>query len=113
MKPKCPKDIMGRPLPTGNTKPEKRKRIKNYIIESVIFAAACAVMDVILIVFGKTDVTDCEIAQMLFPSLNKPLTVILSAVITFSVMFLISFIFEYLITEKISIKRYNKSVETN
>lgn len=106
-----PKDMFGRPLPLGSTREDKRARIKNYLLESVIFALACAVMDILLIATGRDDVTDMEIAEILFPSLGKVATVAVTAVIAFVVMLVISFIFEYIIGEKFKVKKYNKLLE--
>ena len=100
--------MLGRPLPLGSTREDKRARIKNYLLESVIFALACAVMDILLIATGRDDVTDMEIAEILFPSLGKVATVAVTAVIAFVVMLVISFIFEYIIGEKFKVKKYNK-----
>ncbi|MBR6563150.1 MAG: hypothetical protein IKK70_04355 [Clostridia bacterium] len=102
-----PKDMLGRPLPLGNNKEDRAKRIKNYALESGIFALACAVMDILLIATGKDDVTDMELAEMLFPNLDKVVTVAITAVIAFVTMFVISFIFEYVIGEKYKVKKYN------
>lgn len=103
-----PKNISGKPLPTGSTKQERLTRRKDYALRSVIFAAACAVMDILLVAFGKTDNADYELAEYLFPTLSKGMTVALSAVIAFGSMFLISFLFDYLIGEFFKVKRYNQ-----
>lgn len=105
-----PKDMFGRPLPLTSSKEDKAKRIKNYMLESGIFALACAVMDILLIATGKDDVTDMEVAEMIFPSLGRGMTIAVTAVIAFATMFVISFIFEYIIGEKYKVKKYNELI---
>lgn len=103
-----PKNLMGNPLPTGNTKQDRLIRKKDYALQSLIFAAVCAGMDVVLIGFGKDDVTDLEITQKLLPGLPHVVTVIITTILTFAVMFLISYLFEYLIGEKYKVRKYNQ-----
>lgn len=103
-----PKDIFGKPLPLGNSREDKMARIKDYVLQSGIFALACMAMDIILIVKGRDDVTDMEVAEMIFPNLGRTETIIVTAVIAFVSMFAISFICEYFIGEKFKVKRYNK-----
>ena len=70
-----PLDHKNRPLPTGNTKPEKRIRCKNYAVGSVLFGAAFGVMDILLLAFGENEVSEKELAELIFPNLNKGLTI--------------------------------------
>ncbi len=106
-----PKDIMGKPLPLGSDKADKRTRLKDYASRSLIFAGACAVMDIVLVAFGKDDVSDYVLAKMIFPGLNKWLTVALTAVIALAVMFTISFVVDSIIGENFKVKRYNKMLD--
>ena len=101
-----PLDHKNRPLPTGNTKPEKRIRCKNYAVGSVLFGAAFGVMDILLLAFGENEVSEKELAELIFPNLNKGLTIAITAVIAFTIMFLISFLFDYIVGEY-KVKRYN------
>lgn len=103
-----PKDLMGKPLPTGSSKKERQRRQKDYALQSLIFAAVCSVMDVLLIGFGKEENTDIAITQSLLPGLPHILTVVITAVLTFAVMFLISYTFEYLVGEKYKVRKYNQ-----
>lgn len=105
----APKSITNALLPTGNTKKEKLIRIKDYVFRSAIFATACAVMDVILISSGKEDVTDYEMAKYLFPSLSGTEIIVITAIIAFVGMFIISFTFDYLIGER-RVKKYNQMI---
>ncbi len=105
-----PKDWRGNPMPTGNEPKERAIRKKNYATESIFYAAASAIMDVLLITFGMQDVTDYDLTATLFPGFTKlPLT-ILTAVIVFAVAFLISYGVEYLYGEKVKVKKYNQMV---
>jgi len=103
-----PKDMLGRPLPTGNTKEEKRLRKRDYALGGLLFGGVCAAMDVLLIGFGWDEVTDLELTELLFPGLGKIPTVALTAVIALVSMGLISYIFDYLVGEFFKVKRYNK-----
>ncbi len=103
-----PLDYKNRPLPTGNSKADRLTRCKSYAVGSVFFGLTFAVMDILLLLFGENEVADYELTQIIFPSLNKELTVALTAVIAFVSMFIISFIFDYLIGEFFKVKRYNK-----
>ncbi len=102
-----PKNLAGKPLPTGSSKKDRAARKIDYALGSCIFAGVFAVMDILLVSFGKTT-SDLEITEYLFPTLNRGLVIALSAVVSFVTMFLISFVFTYLITEHFKIKRYNK-----
>jgi hypothetical protein len=105
-----PLDYKNRPLPTGMTKADRLARCKNYAVSSVIFALVFAVMDILLVAFGENEVTDYELARMIFPNLNKGVTIVVTAVIAFVTMFLISFVFDYLVGEYFKVKRYNKMI---
>ncbi|MBE6925165.1 MAG: hypothetical protein E7466_08040 [Ruminococcaceae bacterium] len=104
-----PLDHKNRPLPLGDSKADKRVRRKSYAFGSVLFGAAFAVMDIILLGFGETELTDYELTQAIFPKLNKGLTVAITAIIAFVTMFLVSYIFDYLVGEW-RVKRYNKMI---
>ena len=103
-----PLDYKNRPLPTGSSKAESLVRYQNYAVGSGLFGLAFAVMDVLLIAFGENEVTDYELAQIIFPNLSKGVTIVVTVVIAFVSMFLVSFIFDYLVGEFFKVKRYNK-----
>lgn len=103
-----PKNVMGKPLSTGSSKKERNARKKDYALQSLIFAAVCAGMDILLIGFGKDEITDLELTQTLLPGLPHGLTVAITAVIAFVTMFLISYLFEYLIGEFYKVRKYNQ-----
>lgn len=105
-----PKDLFKRPLPTGSTKEERNLRKKNYALESLIFATACTVMDVLLFTFGQTETADLSLTQYLFPGLHTITAVALSAVFSFAVTFGLSYLFDYLYGEKFKVARYNKMI---
>lgn len=103
-----PLDYKNRPLPTGSSRKDRLTRIKSYAVGSLFFGLAFGVMDIVLILFGENDNSDYELAQIIFPSLNKGMTLLVTALIAFGSMFLISFIFDYLIGEYFKVRRYNK-----
>jgi hypothetical protein len=105
-----PRDIHNRPLPTGSSKEDRSRRKKDYCLQSLLFAAVCTAMDILLIGFGKDDVADLELTQLLLPGLNHWTAVAVSAVVAFVSTFLISYLFDYLIGEYYTVRRYNKMI---
>jgi len=105
-----PKDYKGRPLPTGNTRIERRTRVKSYAVESLISGAVFGALDILLFLFGEKEGSEEELAQIIFPSLSKELTVAVTAIIAFAVFFAVSFLFEYLVGELYAVRRYNKMI---
>ncbi len=105
-----PRGINNQPLPLGDTKEDKKIRFKNYVMSSGIFGLSFAVMDILLIGFGKEDVTDYEFAKVLFPSLSKGTTIAVTAVIAFATMFAISLVGDSLIGER-KVKKYNRMLK--
>ena len=106
-----PTDYKDRPLPTGNTKSERLARIKDYVVRSVFFAGAMAILD---LVFMKSAINEefpeAQLAEIIFPSLNEGATIAITVVISFIGTFIISFIFDYLVGEFYKVKRYNKMI---
>ena len=105
-----PKSIIGKDLPVGNLKEEKKVRKMNYAIESAIFAFAYSMIDILLVILGKEDITDYELTSLFFPNLNNEMTIVLTALISFVVMFVISFVLEYIVGEN-KVKKYNEMLE--
>lgn len=105
-----PKDWMGKPLPTGSSKKEKTKRRRSYVIESLLFGAIFGIMDIILFVFGKDELSDLELVSSIFPSLKGVALIAVTAAISFAVMFTVSFVFEYMVKEGFQVPRYNRMV---
>lgn len=105
-----PLDYRNRPLPTGKSAKERLVRCQNYAVGSAVFGLTFAVMDVLLMLFGENEFTDIELTQIIFPTLGKTETVVVTAILTFVAMFLISFIFDYLIGEFYKVRLYNKTM---
>ena len=105
-----PLDYRNRPLPTGKSFADRFARCKNYAVGSTMFGLTFAVMDIILILFGKHEITDLELTQIIFPSLGKTETVIVTAIISFVVMFIVSFVFDYIVGEFYKVRAYNKII---
>lgn len=89
-----PTNIKGEKLPTKEDKETKRKRIKSYLIESLVFSIIVVCLDFISILFFKES-TDLFI----FNNISSNLNIFLNLLITFILCMLISFGFEYLIGE--------------
>lgn len=105
-----PKDVWGKPLPTGDSKQDKRARKKNYALESMFFALGMTVADVLLVATGTNDLEELELAEYLFPSLDRITTIVITAALAFVGAFIISFIFDYIIGEKFKVAKYNKMI---
>ena len=103
-----PMDYKNRPLPTGSSKKERLIRCRNYAVGSTFFGLTFAVMDVLLMLFGENELTDYELTQIIFPELGKTETIVVTALIAFVTMFLVSFVFDYLVGEFFKVRRYNK-----
>ena len=95
-----PRNIWGKPLGTGQTKKDKQKRIKHYLFDSLIFAVVMCFFDIIAI-FVATDKTVFDLTD--YYVLNFILTVFLTG----SILFVISFILDYLVGER-AVKTYNR-----
>ncbi len=105
-----PKNWYGKFLPTGNSQKDRSIRKKSYLISSIVFAGTFALMDILLILFGEEHLTDLEFMQQWFSSLGKlPLTLI-TAGITFLMIFAVSYPTEYLYHEKYELAKYHKMI---
>lgn len=96
-----PKSIWGKEISIEMSKEGKSKRKIKYIKDSLIFASIMGIFDLIAIfvtssqsVFGFTE--------------TYFINLILTVLVTVSILFLISYFFEYIIGE-ISVKKYNKN----
>lgn len=105
-----PLDYRNRPLPTGKSAADRWARCKNYAVGSSIFGLAFAAVDVLLMLLSEHEVSEWELTQVIFPSLGKVETIIVTAIITFVGMFAISFIFDYVIGEFYKVRTYNKKM---
>lgn len=98
-----PKDMFNRPLPLGNSKQDKNRRKLCYCIESLIWSAGFAVIDIVL---GSDIYDDLEMIRSAFPSLGKTECIIISALISFVVAFAVSMLIEYISGER-KVRKYN------
>ena len=103
-----PTDLMNRPLPTGNSKADRRCRCKSYVLGSLIFGLTFGVMDILVIKFGTAGTEELALTEYLFPQLSAGMTLAVTALIAFASAFLISFLFDYLVGEYVKVRRYNK-----
>lgn len=83
------KSIWGRKLDSKDSK----KRIKSYLLESLIFSSIMAIIDVIGILISNNK------AVFYFFD-NYVVNFIITVFVTFIILFIIAFLFNYLITEK-------------
>ena len=105
-----PKDIFGRLLPTGNSKNEKNARKRDYALGSLLLAAFYTVLDIIFFTSGEEAVADFEFTEKLFPGLSNIGVIAATAVSSFVLSFIIFYIVDCLIGEKIKVRRYNKMI---
>lgn len=96
--------MKNRHLPIGKSQSDKMRCCKNYPVHGVIFGLTFAVMDILLFIFGENDVFDMELTQFIFPHLNKEMTIVVTAIIVFLTLFVISFVFDFIIGEYYIIK---------
>lgn len=98
----APTNIKGEKLPVKDNKIDKKKRFKNYLIESLIFSIIVVCLDLLAMWFLKDK-------NSLFNfSSNNITNIILNSLVTFGICMLISFGLESLIGE-ISVKKINKN----
>lgn len=105
-----PKSIWGKPLPTGNSKQDRRARKKDYAQGSLFFALGMTVGDILLVSTGTNDLEELELAEYLFPSLDRIPTIAITALLAFAGAFVVSYVFEYIVGEKFKVARYSKMI---
>ncbi len=103
----APKDVMGKPLPLGNNKEDKKARIRSYLLESAVFAFGFTALDVFFVAIGTTEMSEIDVAEFLFPGLGRIETIALAALIGFVITFVVFGFLHYIIVEKFRVKRYN------
>ncbi|HOP65481.1 MAG TPA: hypothetical protein PLX66_00425 [Bacilli bacterium] len=72
---------------------DKKKRLKNYLLESLIFAGIMAVLDVLAIFATKNK-------SVFFFVDNYAINFIITVIITTVLLFLLAFLIDYLVCEK-------------
>lgn len=103
-----PKDLFMKPLPAGSSKSDRKARKINYVLESLIFATVCTVMETLFFIFAEKENSDLSLVETLFPGFNPVLGILISAVISFAITFGLSYLVDYLHGEKFTVPRYNK-----
>lgn len=103
-----PKSWHGTDLPTGDTPEEKSARKTSYIIDALIISGSFAVVETLLMIFTKDSLAELEMVRAFLPSGDYGLLVTLTAVLSFLILFGISFLVNYLYHEKYELKAYRK-----
>lgn len=93
-----PTTLKGDNLPIKQTKKDKQKRFKNYLLESLIFSVIIVCLDLLAILFLKDHNNIFNLNS------NSTINIILNSLITFGICFIVSLGLESLIGE-ISIKK--------
>lgn len=83
------KTIWGKKIDCNN----KKRRIKSYLLESLVFSLLLSILDIIGILASKNK------AVFYFFD-NYVVNFIITVIITFIILFLMAFILNYLVTEK-------------
>ena len=96
-----PTNLKGNNLPMKQTKKDKQKRFKSYLLESFIFSIIIVCLDLLAILFLK------DSPDIFRLNSNNTLNIIFNSLITFGICFIVSLGLEALIGE-ISIKKINK-----
>lgn len=94
--------LKGEELPTSDKKKDKNKRIKTYLIESIVFSVLVVALDLIAMLFFEN-----KNYILIFNNVSKTLNIVLNSLVTFGICMLISFGLEYFIGELQS-KRANR-----
>lgn len=104
----APKNWYGKELPTGDSREDKTTRRNSYIIDSLLLGGTFTLTETLLMVFGKDDLAELEMVKSLIPNGSYGLLVVVTALLTFVIIFGISFLVNYLFHEKYEVKAYRK-----
>ena len=103
----APKNFMGKSLPTGNTKEEKKTRRISYFFDGLAFSLFCTVMDILLFVTDDEMLSDMEFVKELLPNLEGVALIAVTAMFSF----VVGLICGYAVSAAFGafqVRRYNK-----
>lgn len=101
-----PKKISGKELPLDLTRACKRKRIKNYFIDSIIFSVTMMLISLAAMFIGKIPLD----SYFMFSGISKGLNITLNCFVEFVFLFIISLIIDYSLGEY-QVHKYNKKLK--
>lgn len=96
-----PKSLWGKELSKGN----KKERIVKYLLESVIFSIILTVLEITIFLWKNL----LDIIQF---TNNKDLNILITFIALLTLSFIISFTFNYLISEY-QVNKYKKKLESS
>jgi hypothetical protein len=82
----CPKGITNKPLPTGNTKEDKRKRHIDYLLETILFSGVITLMLVSVFVFSSAPKDTLVIQIFSFGGTYNAVSVVVICAIVFFIL---------------------------
>jgi hypothetical protein len=104
----CPRGITNKPLPTGNTKDDKRKRHIDYLLEAILFSGIFTLMLVPVFAFSSTSNDTLVIQIFSFGgTYNAVSVVVVCAIAFFIVAAAVGYLSCFLVKEE-EIKKYNQ-----
>ncbi len=103
-----PRNVWNKPMPLGSSKKDRRARKISYLVDSLIFATICTALDVVIFLFDS-DSVDAELIETFFPGVNITIVAVVFSIVSFIIMFAISYVFEYVVGEKFKVKKYNEA----
>ncbi len=106
-----PRDYRNRPLPTGSTKKERLNRAQSYAIDGLTFAVPMALINVGLQVISPQDQDFLRFLKGVFPALDRVPLLLVTTLITFTIFYAVAFLAQYLVTELVLVKQYNRLLE--
>jgi hypothetical protein len=105
-----PRDRFGRPLPVEDDKKSAAVRRRSYALDSVVFAAVCAVMEIFFLL-GDENRSDSALLEKLFPSLPPVGIMAVAVALTVIIAFVASFLLRWLVGEALTVRAYRKELQ--
>ena len=101
-----PKSLTDKPLPTGDSREEKRIRRRDHLAQALLFALIFTVIETPVVALSR-NAEGMPLIERFFPSLPYAAALALNAVYSFLLGFLISFLLIYL-GRTYCLKRYRR-----
>lgn len=96
-----PKSIWGKELSKSN----KKERIKKYLLETIIFSIILTIIEMIVFLWNN-------LLDIIRFTNNKNLNIIITFIVLLLLSFLVSYIFNYFVSEY-QVKKYKKKLENS
>jgi len=107
----CPRGITNKPLPTGNTKEDKRKRHIDYLLEGMMFSGIITLMLVSVFIFSSTPNDTLVIEIFSFGGTYNAVSVFIACAIAFFIVLTAIGYWACYMDKEQKIKEYNRMCE--